>query len=340
MEERIKERYNQSILEQILDRYQLSVEQIQSLDGFESFIYEFEGEGGPGILRISHSIRRSPKLIMGELDWISYLNNGGASVSRPIPSKNENLVEKINDNHGGSFLTAAFERAPGEPHHGKGWTQSALFEYGRILGLIHKLSRKYLPSQLAWKRLQWDDPIMLEIDRFLPVDDLIIQKKYKDLQDYLRSLPCDQNGFGLIHQDPHRGNFFITEDEKITLFDFDDCVYSWYINDIALVLFYAVMGQEDPGRYTTQFLTGFLPGYYSEMQLDPIWFMEIPFFMKLREIDLYAMIHRSFDINNLDDPWCAWYMNGRKEKIESGKPYLEYDFNSLTIENYLVKGGN
>ena len=59
--------------------------------------------------------------------------------------------------------------------------------------------------------------------------------------------------------------------------------------------------------------------------------------MKLREIDLYAVIHRSFDINNLDDPWCAWYMNGRKEKIESGKPYLDYDFISLKIEDYLVE---
>lgn len=27
------------------------------------------------------------------------------------------------------------------------------------------------------------------------------------------------------------------------------------------------------------------------------------FFMKLREIDLYTVIHRSFDVNNLDDPW-------------------------------------
>ena len=339
MEKSIRDRFSVSIYDQALDYYQIDPDRIRELDGFESYIYEFEKDDGPGILRISHSIRRSPDMIRGELDWISYLNNGGASVARPIPSKNGILVEKINDGAGGCFLTAAFEKAPGEPHHGRGWTQSVLFEYGRSLGLIHQLSRIYQPTNPDWKRPQWDDPIMLEIDRFLPVDDLKIQKKFNDLQDYLRSLPRNQNGFGLIHQDPHRGNFFITKDEKITLFDFDDCVYSWFINDIALVLFYAVMGQEDPDKYTTELLTGFLPGYYSEVQLDPIWFKEIPFFMKLREIDLYAIIHRSFDINNLDDPWCAWYMNGRKEKIESGEPYLKFDFNNLILEEYLIEGG-
>ena len=47
------------------------------------------------------------------------------------------------------------------------------------------------------------------------------------------------------------------------------------------------------------------------------------------EIDLYALIHRSFDVENLDDPWCARYMDGRKEKIENEVPYIEFDWDSL-----------
>ena len=338
MEKSIRDRYSQSIFHLALDYYQIDPGQIQELDGFESYIYEFERDDDPGIFRISHSIRRSPDLIRGELDWINYLNNGGASVARPILSKNGNLVEEIKDGKGGSFLTAAFQKAEGGPHPGEDWSSGLLFEYGRSLGLIHQLSRKYQPSNLAWKRPQWDDPIMLEINRFLPADDLKVMERSNDLLDYLRSLPHDLNTFGLIHQDAHRGNFFVSNDKKITLFDFDDCVYSWYINDIALVLFYAVMGQEEPDTFTTQFLARFLPGYYSEVQLDPIWFKQVPYFLKLREIDLYAVIHRSFDIHNLHDPWCTWYMNGRKEKIESGIPYLDYDFDALQIEDILVEG--
>jgi hypothetical protein len=48
--------------------------------------------------------------------------------------------------------------------------------------------------------------------------------------------------------------------------------------------------------------------------------------MKLREIDLYAVIHRSFDLDNLQDSWVARFMNGRKQRIEQGVLYLQTDF--------------
>ncbi len=173
---------------------------------------------------------------------------------------------------------------------------------------------------------------MLEINQYLPEEDQQVKTVYAEQRDYLRDLPRDPAAYGLIHQDAHQGNFFVTESGKITLFDFDDCVYSWFINDIALVLFYAVMGQEDQAAFITQFLTGFLPGYMSEHHLDPVWFKEIPNFLKLREIDLYAVIHRSFDVKNLDDPWCVRYMDGRKERIEGKIPYLDYDFDRFSVQ--------
>ncbi|MCD4803322.1 MAG: phosphotransferase [Anaerolineales bacterium] len=331
MEDRIKKRFNKSILEKALDCYLILPEQAQPLDGFESFIFEFERDEGPGILRISHSIRRSIELIRGELDWINYLFNGGASVACPIPSKSGEWVEIIEDGAGGSFLAAAFERAEGESHRGKGWSPELLFNYGRLIGQLHRMSRDYKPQQVSWKRPQWDDPVMLEIDQYLPEEDQQVMRIYVELRDYLRDLPRDIASYGLIHQDAHQGNFFVTESGKITLFDFDDCVYSWFVNDIALVLFYAAMGQEDQAAFVTEFLTGFLPGYFREHQLDPIWFKEIPNFLKLREIDLYAVIHRSFDVENLDDPWCIRYMDGRKKRIEGNIPYLDFDFDQFSV---------
>jgi len=331
MEDRIKKRFNKSILEKALDCYLILPEQAQPLDGFESFIFEFERDEGPGILRISHSIRRSMELIRGELDWVNYLFNGGASVACPIPSKSGEWVEIIDDGAGGSFLAAAFERAEGESHRGKGWSPELLLNYGRLIGQLHRMSRDYKPQQVSWKRPQWDDPVMLEIDQYLPEEDQQVMRIYVELRDYLRDLPRDIASYGLIHQDAHQGNFFVTESGKITLFDFDDCVYSWFVNDIALVLFYAAMGQEDQAAFVTEFLTGFLPGYFREHQLDPIWFKKIPNFLKLREIDLYAVIHRSFDVENLDDPWCIRYMDGRKKRIEGNIPYLDFDFDQFSV---------
>jgi Ser/Thr protein kinase RdoA (MazF antagonist) len=325
MEDRIKKRFNQKILEQSLDRYQISLEKIQPLDGFESFIYEFEKDQGQGILRITHSIRRSPDLIRGELDWITYLEAGGASVARPIRSISGELVEVVEDGAGGSFLATAFEKAEGEHHRGR-WSEELLHHYGQVIGRLHLLSSDYQPSQTGWKRPEWDDPIMLEIEQYLPTGNKKILQIYTELRKYIQNLPQDKESYGLIHQDAHRGNFFVNESGKITLFDFDDCVYSWYINDIALVLFYTAMGEEDQSAFLSHFLAGFLPGYFSEYQLDSAWFKEIPYFLKLREIDLYAVIHRSFDVENLDDPWCAWYMDGRKERLEKKISFLDFDF--------------
>ena len=45
MEKRIKERYNQQILNQVMEFYGIADDRIKLLDGFESFIYEFQREG-------------------------------------------------------------------------------------------------------------------------------------------------------------------------------------------------------------------------------------------------------------------------------------------------------
>jgi len=127
----------------------------------------------------------------------------------------------------------------------------------------------------------------------------------------------------------------VDRDGKITFFDFDDSSYSWFVEDIALVLFYAVMGQDDPEQFTNEFLDGFMPGYFTAYPLDIKWFQHIPRFMKMRELDLYAVIHRSFDVENLEDPWCIWYLDGRKKRLENEVPYLDFDFEKFDFSGFL-----
>jgi Ser/Thr protein kinase RdoA (MazF antagonist) len=291
-------------------------------------MYEFRRGREEYILRIAHSLRRSEALIHGEVDWINYLSAGGASVARAVLSDEGRLVETVDDASGGAFLATAFVRAKGRPPEKSDWTPPFFEIYGRLLGRIHALSKTYVPADPAWQRPDWNDPVMLEVERFLPESDSRIVERYHALLEYLIALPRNVASYGMIHQDAHGGNLFVDEDGSITLFDFDDCVYSWYMNDIAIVLFYAVIGREDVEAFTREFLTGFLHGYTSETELDTRWLKEIPYFLKLREIDLYAVIHRSFDVNNLD-PWCSRYMHNRKERIQSGTPYIDFDFDSF-----------
>src|SRR4030042_815217 len=87
MEKRIKDRYNDAILQEAMRRYGIAPDRIRLLDGFESFIYEFERGGRPFILRIGHTFRRSENLIHGEADWIHPLGSAGASWGGCTPSR-------------------------------------------------------------------------------------------------------------------------------------------------------------------------------------------------------------------------------------------------------------
>ena len=66
MDQLIKDRYNDTILQEAMRRYGFAKDQIHSLDAFESFIYEFKRGSQAYILRIAHSFRRSESLVLGE----------------------------------------------------------------------------------------------------------------------------------------------------------------------------------------------------------------------------------------------------------------------------------
>lgn len=332
MEPRIRERFNQDILAEAALRYGVGLSDVHQLSSAESFIYEFKQDGRPLILRIGHSLRRSVNLIRGEVDWINFLARGGASVTKAVFSEQEELVELIDDNEGGYFLATAFVKAAGRPPTADDETPAFIERYGETIGRMHRLTKGYEPADNAWRRPQWDDEITQDLLDFLPPSEAIARHKLEELISSLRLLPQDQESYGLVHQDAHGGNYFVDELGRLTFFDFDDCVYTWFANDFAIVLFYAVTGKEDASAYAHYFLPHFLRGYQRENRFDCSWFAHMPSFLKLRELDLYALIHRSFDVNNLTDPWAARYMAGRKERIEQDRPYIDLDFASLRWE--------
>lgn len=328
MDPQIASRFNDSILQIAVQRYNIPTGKIELLDGFESFIYKFERPDGKFILRIGHSGRRSPDLIRGEVDWINYLADGGAAVARAIFSQQGNLVEALPDGQGEEFLCTAFVHAPGREMKRQQANERLFCNYGRLLGRMHALAKTYRVSNPAWRRYDWDSPQNNTAEHQMPAKEHLALEKYRAVLARLRSLPRDAQGFGMIHQDAHPGNFFVDDDDNLTLFDFDDCVYGHFIYDIAMVLFYTANGEPDPVEFTGRFMPVFLSGYREENYLDPAWLGELPHFMKLREIDLFAAILFSFG-ENPDHPWCARYLKGRREKIEDDVPYIDFDWSSL-----------
>jgi Ser/Thr protein kinase RdoA (MazF antagonist) len=330
MDPKIAARYHDEILHQAMRHFDIKPGNIELLDGFESYLYLFSRPDGDYVLRIGHSLRRTQELIQGEVDWINYLAAGGAGVAKAILSNTGRLVAFIDDGQGEYFMATAFEKAQGGPPSRDLWNQHLFQAWGHLLGRIHTLTKDYVPSNPAWVRPEWDSPGNMLVETWLPPSETIALAEFQALIHHFSKLPKDRDSYGLIHQDAHAGNFFVDKNYQITLFDFDDCVYSWFIYDIAMVLFYGLMGHENEPTTIEHFWTHFLRGYRQENDLDPAWLAEIPFFLKLREIDLYAQIIFTYGgTEQVEDAWNRKYLQGRKEKIENGVPYINFDWTSL-----------
>lgn len=322
-----KEIYNEKIFEEICNRFEIQKNKIKLLNGFENFIYEFRKNEKSYILRVTHSLHRTEEQIKAEVEWVNYLAENGVSVSRAVLSPDNNLVERFETGNT-YFMAIAFEKADGR-HIKKEDRKPQVYEnLGKIIGKMHRLTKDYKPKK--YKRSHWYEQDY-DLINFIPENQEIVGKKFHQIFQYINDLPRKKDSYGLIHSDAHFGNIFI-DDGKLTVFDFDDCVYKWFISDIAIVLFYAVMGIPtgfSRESFAELVFVNFMKGYQQEYKLDQYWIKLIPTFLKLREIILYAVVYMGFDVNCLEDPWAKWYMHGRKEKIEQDIPYLNLDFYSL-----------
>jgi len=323
MDKRSRALYTDGILQEAVRRFSSQPSLAVELDGFENFIYEIQVDGVPRILRIAHSLHRTPEQIAGELDWLNHLADHGVSVPRPLPSADGKLIEVLTAADGSLFSAASFEKAPGRLPRREDWQNGLPRTLGRLLGKMNALAKTYQVPDGRIKRPEIFDDLDGFAARYLPPGEETVIAKYDELLAYLHTLPTTLDVYGLIHQDAHGGNFFM-QDGQITLFDFDDCLYGWYAYDIAMALFYVLPLHctEADREFGRRFMHEFLSGYRLENDITTEWLAQIPHFLKLREIDLYIAIHRSMDVNNLEDPWCAEFMRGRKQKIENDVPYF------------------
>ncbi|MFC1852741.1 phosphotransferase enzyme family protein, partial [candidate division CSSED10-310 bacterium] len=293
MDNRIRQKFTAAILEEVLARIDIEQQKLNLLDGFESFVYEFSREERDYILKISHSSRRTADMIHGEIDWLQYLAAFDVPVAKPALSARGNYIEIIGDNT--EYFTAiSFEKVPGTFVSQEQWTPALFLKMGQIMGRMHHLTKSYKPARSNYKRPEWYEETAGFAEKYLPESENLVKEKYADLCTFLMSLPKDKDSYGLIYYDFHSGNFYVDQD-RIFLFDFDDCQYSWFADDIAIALFYAVPHHCDTPQALNrarEFYDQFMAGYARENTIDPAWLSRIPHFLKLREIDLYICIHR------------------------------------------------
>ena len=125
----------------------------------------------------------------------------------------------------------------------------------------------------------------------------------------------------LIHQEAHLGNIFITDEGGLTIFDFDDSAYGTPSHDIAIVLFYWLIGREgDQRAETRRFVDHFKAGYEVFSTLPANWPERAEAFLSLRELDIYWLVQleEAAEWHPVEER----FMEGRRKRILGGTPYL------------------
>jgi Ser/Thr protein kinase RdoA (MazF antagonist) len=195
---------------------------------------------------------------------------------------------------------------------------------------MHKLSKNYSPINNKIIRHDFVNNMgNLLIPKYLPKNKEIIKKKFNILINESNPLSKDKDSYGLIHADFGDGNFVINYDNgNITVFDFDDSAYCWFMYDIADAwtkgMGWAMFESSIEKRKDKMedWYTKMLKGYFLENVISDYWLSKLPFFLKIIEMEALIGEYQSSDINGEDIEEDDEEMNFKIKCIEDDIPYF------------------
>jgi Ser/Thr protein kinase RdoA (MazF antagonist) len=326
----------EGVLEIAATLYKTKKEDITKIGGgYQNKIYEYKVGGINQILRITKGYHRELDLLKSELDFIESFNQAGISVSLPGFSINKKYIEEVLvDNE--KFYITSFSKAEGrsvnvtDPNE---WNEDFFQHWGQTMGKMHALVKEKKKTYQSYKRHHWgsNENQISEITNFISSISLQMVDSYKSLIKKIDLLSKDDDTYGLIHNDFHQGNFFV-KDGHMTIFDFDDCGFNWFAQDIAVSFYHAVWQgmsfNPDNQSFPHQFLEGFVSGYCKECELKKETLEQVPLFLKLREVFLYTLFNKKWDLENLES-WQEYTLKDLKLRIEKDIPYTDVNFSSF-----------
>jgi len=326
------------LLDAVCKLYSASPDELIPLTGGHfNAVYEFSAGimGSSSILRIG--VEDCPtEQTLGMLEWVNFLREQGAPVSGPLKSVQGYLLERLVYD-GQAYNITCFEKVAGtlaENIPPSTWTDELFQAIGRAVGQFHAISKRHQPSHAALTRPQWYDSYEIRHATSLleKLTDPAGEKLAGNLK-YLVSLPESPADYSLIHDDLHFANFLVGPDNHVTVIDFDDCGYGWFVIDVAMAVFdvmvlYNPLNDKQGQTFARRFLRSYLSGYREQNQLDQFWQAHIGHFLKLKELCIYADLIGHPDIQQ-PDSWVGRFMRGRAERVAKDTPYIDIDFSLI-----------
>ena len=315
---------DERIFIEVLRRYQLKRSSVSLISSSESWVFQIASNPSSYILRLTPSSHRPYEMIRAEIDWINYLYSHGLRVARAIRFRGRELVEMVVADD--TYVSAVvFEKAKGYTPGYTDLDSDLIREWGNVVGRMHALARNYRPKDPIYSRAHWDQDDKFDIRRYIPRSQTTVFERFDALVTRLRKLPRDSMSYGLIHADLNPDNFFVNEQGQITVFDFDDCLYSWFLYDITAIVFAMVENSRRVKcreQFVYDFLSAFCDGYSKANSVEDLTWNAWFDLLKLQEFERYITIHRLPELRRCDP---SEYERLRYN-IENDIPYLDVRF--------------
>lgn len=210
-------------------------------------VYPFDRAGRLCFLRLSPAEEKVERELLGETDFLTYLNRCGYPAMRPIPADSGELVLAL-DTPWGRWYASAFGGVPGQPLEDMPMTDDLAWEYGAALGRLHGLAMAYHPPVARRTHadvLAWVECTLAECGA--PEG---VLAEAREVAQLLAEKPRTRQSYGLVHYDFEPDNVF-WDGEHYHVIDFEDGMLHFYAVDLVQAL------DEIPETYHEKFVEGY-----------------------------------------------------------------------------------
>lgn len=171
---------------------------------------------------------------------------------------------------------------------------------GEIAARLHAHSAAWTPPPGFTRRVLDADGLMGEAPSWGPFwrhagfshgEQTLMARARARLHAMLAALPRDRQHFGMIHADLHHRNLVI-DGEALSIIDFDDAGFGWYVNDLAV----ALMHQQGRPNFSA-LQAALLAGYRARRPLSAEEEARLPMFLLVRRLAVIGWLHQRPEVD-------------------------------------------
>ena len=287
---------DRAVAEKALEAFDLpqgSTLRLLNLSENATYAVEEPGCGHRSILRVHRQDYHRVDQIESELLWLDALRrDSDVTVPTVLPAHDGRRVVTV-AHDGADRHVVHFEMVPGAEPDENALTSTDFHTLGRITAALHDHARSW-ERPAAFSRFAWDwENSLGGSPRWGRWRDAIgvgaqeaevLERAQRLLHRRLAEYGTGPDTFGLVHADLRLANLLVDGD-TITVIDFDDCGFGWYMYDAATPVSFYEHEPQVPGL-----IESWKTGYRKVLALPKADEDEIPTFIMLRRILLVAWI--------------------------------------------------